>query len=97
MAQAADWIVPARRAQDGELAEYCERLNSYARLRAVDGDEAAQRGRDLRRCSPPPTAPHVERRGPHWLVDISSSRARDEALVIEVSTGKMSRKPWPKT
>jgi hypothetical protein len=97
LAQAAEWVVPARRAQAKELAEYCERLTSYARLRVVDAEEAAQRGRDLRRCSPPPSAPHVERRGPHWLVDISSSRPCEEALVIEVSTGMMSRKPWPNT
>lgn len=87
LAAASRWVPRARAARANDLADYCERLSSYAATRQVDADGATARATDLHSCRPAsPT--HIERRGDVWRVELAKG-VEAETLIVEVRTGRL--------
>jgi hypothetical protein len=88
---AAEALAPrAREIAADALAEYLERLGSYARPARVDEAGALQRLLDLARCSaPPPDAVTLRRVAGGWLGLVKHS-AGDKAVRIDAATGAIT-------
>ena len=86
-----DWGHVARRTGAPELADYCERLASYAGGRPMKTElEVMQAVHDLRRCHPGPTdTPAVRREGKLWVAEIGRTNRDEAELCVDAASGRV--------